>query len=174
MGLEILRSLVSYNHWANDLLLDLAEQVPVEKAREPLGGSSFDSIHGTAAHILQGERFYYARWVGADIARGGRPSETQDIAELRTHWLTHRQRIDAFVGELTSERLQQPLRYSRRDGNAYELPLWKVMLQMLNHGTHHRAELADLLTRSGLIPPATDLIVYYEAVAGPVEARHGS
>lgn len=166
MELEMLRSLVGYNHWANDLLLDVAEQVPADRTRESLGGSSFDTIHGTTAHILQGEVHYYARWVGEDLPRGGRSSEARSIAELRERWLAHRARIDQFAAELTPERLQEPIRYRRREGKAYELPLWQVMLQMLNHGTHHRAELADLLTRVAYPPPATDLIVYYEQLAG--------
>lgn len=166
----MLRSLFGYNHWVNDLLLDLVEQVPAERLREPMG-ASFDSIQGTAAHILQGELFYYYRWIGEQQPRDRRPSNFQNIGNLRELWREHRRLIDDFLRDLTAEQLYTSLRYGRRGGEeTYELPLWKVMLQMVNHGTHHRAELADMLTRVGLQPPPTDLIVYYEELAGPLPA----
>lgn len=167
----MLRSFFAYNHWVNDRMLALVEQVPTDRLQEQMGGS-FDSIQGTAAHILQGESFYYYRWIGQLQPRDRRPSDRRTIAELRQLWTEHRALIDEFLGNLTPEQLYTPLRYGRRNGEAtYELPLWQVMLQMVNHGTHHRAELADMLTRVGLEPPPTDLIVYYEELAGPVPAE---
>src|SRR6266516_4430267 len=143
LELEMLRSLFAYNHWVNDLLLDQVEKVPTDRLQERMGGG-FESIQGTSAHILQGELFYYYRWIGEQQPRDRRPSELASIAELRALWKEHRGLIDRFLGNLTSEQLRMPLRYGRRGGEAsYELPLWKVMLQMVNHGTHHRAELAD-------------------------------
>jgi uncharacterized damage-inducible protein DinB len=165
---EMLRSLFAYNHWVNDRLLALVEQVAPERLQEQMGGS-FDSIQGTAAHILQGELFYYYRWIGQQQPQGRRPSERRTIGELRALWAENRALIDAFLERLTPEQLYTPLRYGRRNSQAtYELPLWKIMLQMINHGTHHRAELADMLTRVGLEPPPTDLIVFFEEQAGPI------
>jgi len=171
MDLEMLRALFAYNHWVNDRLLALVEHVPEERLRVPMDGS-FDSIYGTAAHILQGEVFYYHRWTGGQQPRDRRPSETSSVAELRILWAENRARIDQFIEELTPDRLVETIRYSRRGYEAfYELPLWQIMLQMVNHGTHHRAELADMLTREGLSPPPTDLIVYFEEVAGAIPVQ---
>lgn len=163
-ALDTMRSLIGYNHWVNDRLLDVVEQVPPERTREQFGGS-FDTIQGTAAHILQGEMHYYTRWTGGSWPREWRPAGAVSIAELRGHWTEERRKIDAYVNDLKPDRLADVIRYTTRSGEAYELPIWQLMLQMVNHGTHHRAELADMLTRVGSPPPPTDIIVYFQEQA---------
>jgi uncharacterized damage-inducible protein DinB len=39
------------------------------------------------------------------------------------------------------------------------------MLQVVHHGTHHRAELSDMLTRVGMAPAPTDIIVFFQKQA---------
>lgn len=39
-------------------------------------------------------------------------------------------------------------------------------LHVVNHDTHHRSEVATMLTRVGHVPPGTDLIVHYRT-GGP-------
>lgn len=173
MDLEMLLSLFAYNKWVNARLLSLVEQVADERLKEQMGGS-FNSIQGTVAHILQGELFYYYRWIGQQQPRDQRPSDAPNLGALVEMLKIQEGHIDTFLGKLTPNDLSATLRYGRRGGEQqHELPLWQVMLQMINHGTHHRAELSDMLTRVGLEPPPTDLIVYYEERAGPVSAEHG-
>jgi len=167
MDLEMLRSLFAYDHWVNDRLMGVVQLVSDERLHEPMGGS-FDTIFGTTAHILQGEMFYYYRWTGQEQPGTSRPSEKRTIAELRDLSVQHRRLMDQFLRELAPDAAHAPIRYGRRGGEVfYELPLWQIMLQVVNHGTHHRAELADMLTRVGHPPPPTDLIVYYQEQAGP-------
>lgn len=156
-GLEMIRSLYGYNRWVNQRLLDVVEQVPPERTREVFGGS-FDTIHGTTAHILQGEMHYYSRATG--LGQTQRPAELEKIEEIRALWEEHHAKMEQLLRQLTPERSAEIVRYSTRTGETYELPLWQVLLQMVNHGTHHRAELADMLTRVGCPPPPTDYIVY--------------
>lgn len=159
MELELVRSLFDYNRWVNRRLLEVAEELPVERQREHFGGS-FDTIHGTAAHILSAEMHYRARWTDEPRTELGL-DQLPGVREMRPVWEEHQARLDRFAEALTAERLAGPLRWVGRDGSSYELPLWKFLLQMVNHGTHHRAELADMLTRVGSPPPPTDIIVYF-------------
>ena len=167
MELVLVRSQVDDNCWVNRLMLDLVEQVPPERMREQFGGG-FDTIHGTVSHILRADLHYYARWTGKP-QNPWRDDAT--IAGMRAQWVAHLPDRNAFVLGLTPERLAAPLHYTTRDGSSYDLPLWQVMLQLVNHGTHHRAELADMLTRVGLAPPPTDLIVFYQEQAAQPQDR---
>lgn len=61
---------------------------------------------------------------------------------------------------MTTEKLAKTIRYTRGSGRINGLPLWQLMLHVVNHITHHRSELADMLTRLGYPPPPTDLVQY--------------
>ncbi len=157
-NLEVVRALHEYNGWVNRRLFDVAQQVPTERTRERFGGS-FDTILGTAAHILSGEMVILARVSGSP-----RPElpEATSIADVRVRWEEHRAKVDAFIDAATPEQLARTRRFTTRSGETFELPVWQIFLQMVNHGTHHRAELADMLTRVGFPPPPTDLLVYFQ------------
>jgi uncharacterized damage-inducible protein DinB len=83
------------------------------------------------------------------------------LADIRSRWQQHHADLDGFLAELTTERLKAPLRYTHISGAVYELPLWQQLMHVVNHGTHHRSELADMLTRLGRPPKPTDLIRYF-------------
>ena len=159
MDPETIRSLYSYDQWVNERLLSDALRLPEEQRRQSFG-ASFDTIHGTLAHILGAQINWLSRWRGVTPDRPIGGDDFASLSEVRSRWQEHRTNLDEFLNGLTAERLQAPLRYSNYAGNSYELPLWQLMMQVVNHGTHHRAELADMLTRSGHAPQPTDLIRY--------------
>jgi len=163
MDIDAIRSLFGYNHWVNHRLFDLAEQLPPEQTRERFG-ASFDTIHGTLTHMVGAEVIWFSRWCGVP-PRPVRAEDFADVATIRARWVEQQRETEAFLAELTPERLFTPLQWTARDGKTYELPLWQPMLQVVNHGTHHRSELADMLTRAGHPPPPTDLIVYYQELS---------
>jgi uncharacterized damage-inducible protein DinB len=56
--------------------------------------------------------------------------------------------------------------YKDTRGNAYTSPMWQLLQHVPNHATHHRSEIATMLTMVSGSPPPTDLILYYRSVAG--------
>ena len=54
------------------------------------------------------------------------------------------------------------------------VPVWQMLVHVVNHGTQHRAEAAALLTAEGRSPGELDLINYAEEqAAGGVDAATG-
>ena len=45
------------------------------------------------------------------------------------------------------------------------VPVWQMLVHVVNHGTQHRAEAATLLTAEGRSPGEIDLIFYAEEQA---------
>jgi len=164
MQVQAIRDLYQYDAWVNGRLLDLAEQVPEDQTRIQLGGS-FDSLHGTLAHILGAEIVWLSRWRGISPARTPGGADFTDLAAVRARWDEHDRELEVFLSELTEERLVAPLRYTNTSGEVWEYPLWQMLVHVVNHGTHHRSELADMLTRLGLTVPPTDLLVYFDRTA---------
>jgi uncharacterized damage-inducible protein DinB len=159
-----IRSLYAYNDWVNDRLLALAERLPAERTRERFE-ASFDSIQGTFAHILGAEIIWLSRWRGISPTKLQGGDDFADLAAIRARWQEQRREREAFLDGLTTERLQQPLSYVNTRGEPFAYPLWQMLVHVVNHGTHHRSEVAELLTRAGHPPPPTDLLVYYDELA---------
>jgi uncharacterized damage-inducible protein DinB len=84
------------------------------------------------------------------------------IDELRERWETEWAAVDAWLPTLTD------------DSVAYVhegVPVWLMLVHVVNHGTQHRAEAAVLLTAEGRSPGELDLINYAEEQAeGGTEA----
>lgn len=165
MYVEATRSLHAYNRWADDRLRTLAEALPPERTRERLG-ASYDSIHGTLAHILAGEIIWLSRWRGISPPALLGADDFADLGAIRVRWAAQQRAMEAFLAELTAPQLAEPISYTNTQGQEFAYPLWQMMVHVVNHGTHHRSELAEMLTRVGPAPPAMDLLVYYDELDG--------
>jgi uncharacterized damage-inducible protein DinB len=51
--------------------------------------------------------------------------------------------------------------YHDSRGNPWTTPRWKIVLHVVNHGTHHRGQVSGFLRTMGHKPPQLDLIAYY-------------
>jgi uncharacterized damage-inducible protein DinB len=67
----------------------------------------------------------------------------------------------AYLAGLADADWQRDVAYTTLDGRAAHYPLWQMYLQVINHGTHHRAEAASMLTDLGQAPEGLDLIFFF-------------
>ena len=79
------------------------------------------------------------------------------IDELRQRWQAEWVAVDAWLPTLTDGHVQYV-----HEG----VPVWQMLVHVVNHGTQHRAEAAALLTGEGRSPGELDLINYAEERAG--------
>ena len=165
MDLVTVRLLYGYDHWVNERLLATVDEVPANRLREKFG-ASFDSILGTLSHMLGSEINWLKRWKGESSFKFLTPGDFTSLEEIKVRWAQHQQEMDAFLVALTPEQLSTPLSYKNAAGASYHLPLWQLMLHAVNHETHHRSELADMLTRAGHPPKPTDLVRYCLELSG--------
>lgn len=149
---DLIRYLLAYDRWANSILLSLVQGLKEEDLTRKFG-SSYDTIVGTVAHILQGEYAYSSRWLYPD--RPERPTGDEGVPELLRRFHAHEERmLSAF--EAMSEADLQVGYEMPRGGTELTIQTWQLYLAVVNHGIHHRAELADMLTLSGSPPPPMD------------------
>jgi uncharacterized damage-inducible protein DinB len=100
------------------------------------------------------------RWRNAFQESSERPRPELEpllaIAELRERWEAEWELVDAWLSTVT-------------DGfvaHLYEgMPVWQMLVHVVNHGTQHRSEAAALLTAEGLSPGELDLFDYAEEQA---------
>ena len=78
------------------------------------------------------------------------------IDDLRARWEAEWAAVDPWLGTLTD----------RSVANLQEgVPVWQLLVHVVNHGTQHRAEAAALLTAEGRSPGELDLFDFAEAQA---------
>jgi uncharacterized damage-inducible protein DinB len=169
MNTDVIRSLYAYNRWANERLLAQAEALPPGRTRERFD-AGYESIHDTLAHILGAEAVWLSRWRGVSppALLGG--SDFAGLEAIRDRWAAQHHEIDRFIADLTPAMLAETIGYTNTHGERWAYPLWQMMLHVVNHGTHHRSEVADMLTRAGHPPPEMDLLVYYDERAAARDA----
>ncbi len=161
---EALRTLYGYNGWATERVLDRAAELTPEQLLAP-GGAGRGSVRDTLVHLIGAQRGWLSWWDGSVPAEDAQrfkldPADFPDLAAVRAVWEEVERRTQAFVVGLSDAEVAQV--YGRRlpNGADRRMPLWRMMLHVINHGTQHRSEVAAMLTGFGHSPGDIDLLFY--------------
>jgi uncharacterized damage-inducible protein DinB len=155
MDPEQLRRLIAYNQWADERVLAAIEGLSAEDMESPRD-AYFGSIADNLWHTLGTQRRWLARWEGRPLSPLERPAITSwSGAYAASHIALHQ-----FVAPLAAADLQRPVKYTLRIGPTGEQPLGQLVVHLVNHGTHHRAETGLLLDRIGRSPGDLDYILF--------------
>jgi uncharacterized damage-inducible protein DinB len=153
-----IRFLFAYDRWATRRVLAV------------LGGldsAVWSRVHGVGERGLSSILVHHLgasqRWrigfetQGTDEGPEPELDPLPTIDELRERWQAEWAAVDAWLPTLTDGFVQYV-----HDG----VPVWQMLVHVVNHGTQHRAEAAALLTAEGRSPGELDLINYAEEQAG--------
>ena len=66
----------------------------------------------------------------------------------------------AFLEQTSPEDFEQEIAYKDSKGNEFKTRLADMITQITNHGTHHRAQIGQILKTAGVQLPVTDYIFY--------------
>jgi uncharacterized damage-inducible protein DinB len=160
MRIADVRFLFGYDQWATKRVLDAAvgidettwaaEHVVDERG---LGGIL---VHQLGAH---------QRWRHHLSGTPGTPRPERDpvptVEALRDVWDAEFEATEVWLDGLDDAFLH---------GTDDDVPIWQLLLHLVNHGTQHRSEAAVLLTEAGHSPGDLDLLDYCEIVAAEREA----
>lgn len=162
MQADEIRFIFAYDRWATRRVLDVLDGLdPALWTRaDAVGERGLGSI---LVHHLGASQ----RWrVGFETQGDGEgPSPEREplptIDELRERWEAEWAAVDAWLPTVTDGFI----------GLVYDgVPVWQMLVHVVNHGTQHRAEAALLLTADSRSPGELDLIDYAEELAA-AEAR---
>jgi uncharacterized damage-inducible protein DinB len=165
MTLSLLISLYEYGEWVNQRLLEAAAACTEEElSRKVLPG--FGSVHLTFVHMLGAEVIWFARWHGQSPKTLLSPVELPTLAAIRERWAALNDERAANLASLGEADLAATIHWTNTRGQPYALPRWQVIMHSANHSTHHRSEVAAMLTELGHEPDSTDLLEFYLERAG--------
>lgn len=151
---------LEYSAWATRRLLEAAAGLSPEELTRDFGTSD-RSVVGTLAHTFGADRVWLARVDG----RPQRPlsAEDREFPNIAREWPIVHDGWREWAQRLTDESAQSVLDYNDLKGNPWRQPLWQIVLHTVNHGTHHRGQVAGFLRSMGHTPPPLDLILYYRS-----------
>ena len=142
------RTLLRYTRWAHGRILETmqgADAVP-------------DRATTLFSHLLRAQDVWYGRVAGTDHATLDLWT-TESLPDCAERLETSTRRWAALLDERAGA-LDAPVAYTNSSGTAFETPLRDILTHVVNHGTHHRAQIALLLREADIAPPATDYIFY--------------
>jgi len=160
VDLELIRGLYAYHRWANRRLFDAAAALGEDAAGREVGKQfSFPTVRRMLAHIYGADWVWLTRWKGSSPTTlpGG---EIDSLADLRERWDRLEQEQRAFINALTPADLDRIVDYKNVQGQPFRLALGPLLQHVANHATHHRSEVATMLTMIHGSPPPTDLAIY--------------
>jgi uncharacterized damage-inducible protein DinB len=162
MELELIQGIWGYHWWGNRKLFDEAAALGEAAAKKDLGGHwSFATLKGMLAHIYGADRLWLARWTGESPTKLYGDADFASLADLRAGWNALEAEQRAFVSSLGTEALKRTLDYKSTDGRPFAQPLWQQLQHVVNHGTHHRSEIAAMVTLTKGSPAPTDMVLFY-------------
>ena len=147
-----------YNAWANDRILDAAEQVSPEQLTAP-NALGWGDLRGMLTHTLNAEvgwfNFLFERGEGDPL----KPEDFADVAALRAGCHAQNEITRQCLDTLADADLTR-IHSRERGGRRYDFVLWQALVHVVNHGTQHRSECAALLTGLGHSPGDMDLTLF--------------
>ena len=66
----------------------------------------------------------------------------------------------SYVGECDASQLERQVAYVNTKGVAYQNSVHEIATHVVNHGSHHRGQIVQLIRKTGITPPLVDFIAY--------------
>jgi uncharacterized damage-inducible protein DinB len=120
-------------------------------------GYSQGSVRDQIVHLMSVDDTWFSGLRGVEIPESLNPADFPDKESIRAHWDNVEKNMRDYLSTLRDEMLfEKPF----PDGEDKDLILWQVLLQVVNHGTDHRAQLLRLLNDLGVKTTSQDYIFY--------------
>jgi uncharacterized damage-inducible protein DinB len=159
VSLDVVRTHIDYTAWASQRLVRAAGELSDEELNRDFGTADH-SVLGTLVHTFAADRLWLSRFSGSPHP-GFISDADRRLSVLQDHWPALHERWRQWAAGLTDDKVREPLSYSDMKGRPWREPLWQLVLHVVNHGTHHRGQVAGFLRSLGHNPPVTDLVFYY-------------
>jgi len=152
--------LVEYNSWANLRLLRAALKLDDASLHADCGLSR-RSVFDTLVHLVD-VQWYWRLGVqeGMLPLQHLSPEDFPSFASLSARWKTEDRLLEEYVHSLSAAALAGLLTYRWPRARPRTIPAWVLLQQLVNHGTHHRAEVGQVLAALGRSPGDLDFIIF--------------
>jgi uncharacterized damage-inducible protein DinB len=144
--------LFDYDRYANNVMIGLINQ-----ANNPA-----DSVK-LMAHLLASKQVWFHRCAGStgdapNIWPEGNPDNFAEMVKNTNLLWTE------LLNNLEDGEFKKQMVYKNSRGDAFSNQLTDILGHVINHGTHHRAQIGQQLKSEGIELPFTDYIIYVRSL----------
>lgn len=159
MNIDFFNTMLDYQYWCRDRLLDAADGMTDEELNEP-NGFTYGSILGILAHCLGGEYVWLMRMEGRTQDPSTMPNQNtiKTMDDLKTRWQESEGLWRRYMAQGLDPETEYTLR--ARDGVERLWKLWQLRTMIDTHSKQHGAEAAEALTMVGRSPGDLDFPVF--------------
>ena len=118
---------------------------------------SHGSVRNQIVHLMSVDATWFSGLRGVDIPEPLNPADFDDRNAIRAHWDAVEQTMRDYLATLTDAMLLTKPFAEEEDK---DLIVWQVLLQVVNHGTDHRAQILRVLHDLGMKTSSQDYIFY--------------
>jgi uncharacterized damage-inducible protein DinB len=154
---ELLHYQIAYDSWANQRALSAANKLTPEELDRDFS-SSEKSIRGTLAHIYRAEKVWLSRLDGSPVEFRVEGEDSMDA--LSRNWPRMNQRWIEWSQTVTDQSAVTEITYKDLRNNVWTQSVWKIVLHVVNHSTHHRGQAMGFIRALGHTPPGVDSIAF--------------
>jgi uncharacterized damage-inducible protein DinB len=144
--LRELDRLFAYDGWANGEALAALRRAGAPPPRALAWMAHVVAVEWLWLGRLRREKRAVVAWPDLALDRCA-----EELAALAAAWR-------AYLGELTPERLAEPIAYVNSQGEPWTSTADDVLTQVVTHSVYHRGQIAAELRAAGHTPPCTDFI----------------
>lgn len=145
---EHLEQLLQYDHWANDLIIEalIAHKITDEK------------LIYWMSHLMNTEKVWLERMM--ETEGDSAPHTVHALSDIPGLLENAHEELMDWLKEQSEESLHQTVHYTNSKGKPFENKMKDIFAHIINHSTHHRAQIAAAMRNMDIAPPATDYIFY--------------
>lgn len=142
---NILKTLLDYNDFSNRRYIEVLTSAEGDLERE---------IY-LFSHILNGQHLWNARINDTEYKYTvWQEHDKSDFLKI------HEQNQEETKKIIEEDDMDRAISYSNTAGTSFSNIVGDMLLQVLNHGTYHRGQIAQLLRAKNIDPPGTDFITF--------------
>lgn len=155
MNAEAFRHFYGYHFTENRKLWDSYVTLLSDEQFTQATKYSHGSVRDQVVHLISVDEAWFSGLRGVEIPEDQAAFDDREV--IRAYWDKVEQDMRNYLARLRDEMLfEKPF----ADGEDKDLIVWQVLLQVVNHGTDHRAQLLRLLNDLGVKTTSQDYIFY--------------
>lgn len=141
-------ALLSYNNWANDRVISLCEGLSDDKLDQPRE-MGFGTLRATLFHILTADVIWLERWQGTPWRTFPTDPNHISLSDIRAGLADVAQRRAEWWQASGRSRWTEHVDFQDSKKTPFRLRLCDLMLHVIHHGVHHRAQALNYLKQFG-------------------------
>lgn len=148
--MNLIREFLAHNTMMNDRLLDACASLTAEQLATSVEGT-FGPLGDTLVHLIDSQDSYAARFHGYQRPERIPTDPFPGFDVLRQRLETNNAKLEEAAAIVDDGRMVQ---VSGDDpAGTWEMAGALLLIQVVNHATEHRSQIATILTQLGIEPP---------------------